>query len=121
MNKPRRPSMTEVLTNALPLLQLHSAGSQYICDNVRNCSVVYNYKQEKIEDFWLDGVQTAWYNLAAEFGLEINDCQQFREFRLLSTFGFGVYLATEESQFARALLCTFMLEFLKDNPEFEYA
>lgn len=119
MNKPRRPSMTEVLTNALPLLQFQKSTSQYICDNVRNCSRVYNYKQEKIEDFWFSGVQTAWNNLAAEFSLEINDCQQFREFRIYA--GHGVLGPTEESQFARALLLTFMLEFLKDHPEFEYA
>lgn len=109
MSQISKPSMTEVLTEALPNLEMSSGQSQYICDNVHKAA----------GDLWRKGVQKSWENLAAEFGLEIHDCKQFCEYRWRDWN--GTLRATEESQFARALLCTFMLEFLKDNPEFEYA
>ena len=108
-HQPRKPSMTEVLEEVLPNLEMSSGCSQYICDNVRKVA----------DEFWWEGGQKAWENLAGEFGLDIHDCQQFYEYRWRDWN--GTLRATEESQFARALLCTFMLEFLKDHPEFEYA
>lgn len=111
--------MTDILQKVIPNLAIwrkYTQGlkwSQYICDNVATVAeeLYGKYSTEYCN------VIDAWEKLALRFGLSTHCLDQFTELQKPSPQSWRNF--TKESQFARALTCTFMLEFLKDNPEYD--
>lgn len=110
----KAPKMTTVLEEVLKMIQLPTAKerppgwSQYICDNVHTLAK----KQDGLYRYEID---QAWEALADYFGLCTYSGDEFCSFY----DGPNGAEPNEKTQFARAMTITFMLEFLKDNPEFE--